>query len=344
LATSNPSIGLLEDAQGIIFRAMESQMAKNIHRWHCLIKFVPVALAVHLGSLVLGYGRARAELVTGLSTTGNLVTFDSTTPGTIDTTVAITGLESGETMLGIDRRPSNGLLYGLGSTSRLYSINTTTGLATAVGASPFAPVLTGTAFGFDFNPVPDRIRVVSTDTTNFRLNPNTGALAGTDTPLSYAAGDTGVGITPRIVGSAYTNNVSGTSATTLFGIDSNRDVLVMQGGPSGSPSPNGGVLTTIGGGLGVDTSDLVGFDISGITGVAYASLTPPTGGASQLFTIDLTTGTATLVGSIGGGVTLADLAVGVGTASVPEPTSFTLLALGSVGLFTVVRRTRTRKS
>jgi hypothetical protein len=290
------------------------------------------ALALALGSLALAPGRAEAESLTGLTSTGDLVRFDSATPETIASSVAVTGLQAGETLLGIDRRPANGLLYGLGSTSRIYELNTTTGVATPVGATPFAPALTGIAFGFDFNPATDRIRVVSTDTTNFRLNPNDGALAGTDTLLAYTAGDSGSGLTPRVVGSAYTNNFGGTAVTTLFGIDSNRDVLVMQGGPNGTPSPNGGVLTTIGSGLGFDSSDLMGFDISGTSGVAFASLTPPTGGASQLFTINLTTGTGTLDGTIGVGLTLTGLAADVGSATVPEPASLTLLGIGAVGL------------
>jgi hypothetical protein len=310
-------------------------MIRRQTQWNCRSQIVGAALAIGLGVLPLGSGRAEAESLTGLTTSGNLVRFDSATAGTIATSVAITGLQTGEVLLEIDRRPANGLLYGLGSTSRVYTIDTTTGLAVAVGATPFTPALSGTAFGFDFNPVPDRIRVVSTDTSNFRLNPNNGALAGTDTPLSYAAGDSGAGLTPRVVGSAYTNNFAGAAATTLFGIDSNRDVLVMQGGPNGVPSPNGGVLTTIGAGLGFDTSDLVGFDISGTSGAAFASLTPPTGGASQLFTIDLTTGTATLVGNIGTGLTLTGLAANIGTAAVPEPSGLVLLAIGGLGLIVI---------
>ena len=300
-----------------------------------------VVLGLTFGSLILSDGRADAEPLTGLTSTGNLVTFDSTTPGTIVSSVAITGLQAGESLLGIDRRPANGLLYGLGSGSHLYTINTTTGLAISVGASPFSPALTGTAFGFDFNPVADRIRVVSTDTSSFRLNPNDGTVAGTDTPLSYAAGDSGSGITPRIVGSAYTNNFNGTSVTTLFGIDSNRDVLVRQGGVNGVPSPNGGVLSTIGPGLGFNTSDLVGFDISGISGLAFASLVGPTGAASQLFTINLATGSATLVGTIGTGVTLTGLAAGVGAGpSIPGPSTLALLAVGGLGLIVLVLRRR----
>jgi hypothetical protein len=307
-------------------------MTRSQGGWSYLCRIVGAALALALGSLALGRGRAEAESLTGLTSTGNLVRFDSATPGTIASSVAITGLQAGETLLGIDRRPADGLLYGLGSTSRIYTVNTTTGVATPVGSTPFAPALTGTAFGFDFNPATDRIRVVSTDTTNFRLNPNDGTLAGTDTPLAYAAGDSGSGLTPRVVGSAYTNNFDGTAVTTLFGIDSNRDVLVMQGGPNGTRSPNGGLLTTIGSGLGFDSSDLVGFDVSGASGVAFASLTPPTGGASQLFTIDLTTGTATLDGTIGVGLTLTGLAADVGSATVREPASLLLLAIGGLGL------------
>jgi hypothetical protein len=316
-------------------------MTRNQSRCTCLRRVFGAVLVVTLVSLALGSRRAEAESLIAITSTSNLVTFDSATPGTILSSVAISGLQTDETLLGIDRRPANGLLYGLGNTSRIYTIDITTGLATAVNGSPFSPALTGTAFGFDFNPVPDRLRVVSTDTTNFRLNPNVGTLAGTDTPLTYAAGDSGAGLTPRVVGSAYTNNFSGTSVTTLFGIDSNRDALVMQGGPNGTPSPNGGVLTTIGTGLGFNTSDLVGFDVSGISGVAFASLTPPTGGSSQLFTIDLTNGAADLVGTIGTGLTLTGLAASQGQA-VPEPASFVLLGIGCLGLIVVARRHRVR--
>ena len=48
----------------------------------------------------------------------------------------------------------------------------------------------------------------------------------------------------------------------------------------------------------MDTSDVVGFDITNPGGTAYAALR--VGGNSQLYTINLTTGAATLVGNVGG--------------------------------------------
>ena len=295
------------------------------------------ALAAALAALVLGAGRADAEFLIGVTTTNNLVTFDSATPGTLSGSVGLTGLQAGETLLGIDFRPASGGLYGLGSTSRLYAINPTTGAAIQVGSAG-AFTLSGTAFGFDFNPTVDRIRVVSNTGQNLRLNPNDGTLTATDTILAYATGDPNAGATPRVVGSAYTNNFSGATTTTLYGIDSNLDILVAQGSPGGSPvSPNTGQLFTVGA-LGFNTSDLVGFDVSGVSGIAFAAMTAPAGNFSQLFTVNLATGAATLVGTIGGGVPLVGLAAAA--PAIPEPSTLVLLAIGSLGTLAYRRRSR----
>ncbi len=77
-------------------------------------------------------------------TAGNwLLTFNSSQPNVMGNNVAITGLQAGEILRGIDIRPANSQLYGLGSTNRLYTINVQTGAATAIGAAPFTPGLNG---------------------------------------------------------------------------------------------------------------------------------------------------------------------------------------------------------
>jgi hypothetical protein len=276
---------------------------------------------------------ASAEGLVGLTTTNRLVAFDSATPGSIVASIAITGLQANETILGIDFRPANHVLYGLGSTSRLYSLDPTTGAATQIGSAG-AFTLNGTAFGFDFNPTVDRIRVVSNNGQNLRLNPNDGTLAATDTALAYAAGDVNASATPRIVGSAYTNNFAGATTTTLFAIDANLDVLATQN------PPNAGTMNTVGA-LGFNTSDLVGFDISPLTGVSFASLTAPAGGTSQLFTINLGNGAATLVGTVGLNVTLADISVAA--TPIPEPETYALIAAGLLALRVVALRRQRRR-
>jgi hypothetical protein len=137
-----------------------------------------------------------------ISSTNALLRFDSGAPGTILSTTAISGLQAGENLLGIDFRPANGQLYGVGSTSRVYTIDLISGVATQVGTGPFPGSLVGTNFGVAFNSVPDRIRVVSDADQNLRLNPNDGTLAGTDGALTYAASDLNAGANPNIVGVA----------------------------------------------------------------------------------------------------------------------------------------------
>jgi hypothetical protein len=128
----------------------------------------------------------------------------------------ITGLAMGETILGIDFRPLTGQLYALGSNSRLYVINTSTGVATFVAAltnsmtrMPLA--LEGSSFGFDFNPTVDRIRIVSNTGQNLRANPTTGATIVDGSINPQPASVNGV---------AYTNNDTDPStATQLYALD-----------------------------------------------------------------------------------------------------------------------------
>jgi len=250
---------------------------------------------------------SRGESIVALTSGNRLLLFDSGTPGTVTKTLTVT-TASNEPLVAIDFRPATGDLYGIASPSgRLYILNITTNAASIPPTAPTA--ITGTGFGFDFNPVADVLRVTSDADQNLRLNPTTGALINIDTALNYSAGDAHAGANPNVVGSAYTNNFAGAGATILYGIDSGFDTLVIQ------ETPNQGILRTVGG-LGVDTSDAVGFDISQGSGVAYASLT--VGGTTGLYTVNLATGLATLAGNIGsagtlGGETILDIAVPTAT-------------------------------
>ncbi len=264
---------------------------------------------------------ARAELLTGLSG-GNLISFDSATPGTVNS-LAITGLGA-QSLIGIDVRPVSQVIYGIGSGNSIFTINPFSGVATSVGT--LATATSGTAFGLDFNPVPDRMRVVSDTEQNLRINVGTGGVT-VDGSLAFAAADANFGINPNIVGVAYSNSTpfSPVASTTLYGIDSSLDILVIQN------PPNAGTLNSIGS-LGVNTGNIAGFDISGTSGVAYAAL--DLGGVSSLYTIDLTTGAASLVGGIGGGLSVSGLTV----SPVPEPEHYAMIAAGSLIGFGLLRR------
>jgi len=247
-----------------------------------------------------GLIKVNAITIFGVTGTNQLVRFDSATPGTLTTVGAITGLQTGENILGIDFRPATGQLYGLGSTSRLYIINTATGTASQIGAV-LSPALSGANFGFDFNPVPDRIRIVSNTGQNLRVNPNDGSVI-VDGALNPG--------TPQVTAAAYNNNFNGTTTTTLFDIDTGSDTLFRQ------DPPNSGTLVAVGP-LGVDFQAVNGFDFTSATDTAYAVSVPVIGlGNPILYTINTTTGTATTVGAVGPvgpGFSLSGIAVEIGS-------------------------------
>ncbi len=246
-----------------------------------------------------------ADLIFGLTTTNRIISFAPGAPNVLLSNVQILGLGIGENVVGIDFRPATEELYGVTDGSRVLRIDVVTGATTQIGPG-FLPVVLGTSFGMDFNPTVDRIRLVSDLDQNLRLHPDTGLVAAMDLPLNYAAGDPNFGVSPNISGVAYANNFPGSTSTTLYGIDFNTDSLVIQN------PPNDGTLTTLGPLLGIDTSDLVGFDIQSRSGTAFASLTAPFSPFSQLYTIDLDDLDVHLIGTIAGLSPVRDIAVSIG--------------------------------
>jgi hypothetical protein len=184
---------------------------------------VPFLLGLFfIAGLINGNAQAQSATIYGVTTGNQLVRFNAGAPGALATVGAITGLQAGENILGIDFRPATGELFALGSTSRIYIIDRTTGAATAVGA-PFTPALAGTNFGFDFNPTVDRIRIVSDTGQNLRANPSNGTVI-VDGALNPG--------TPAVTAAAYTNNFAGATTTTLYDIDATTDRLLIQSNPT----------------------------------------------------------------------------------------------------------------
>ena len=218
-----------------------------------------------------------------LNSSNQLFEFNAQNTGTANSTVTITGLQAGETMLGIDFRPATGQLYGVGSSSRLYVINPSTGVARMVGMGPITPALNGDMVGFDFNPTVDRIRLVTNTGQSLRANPETAAMTIVDGSING-----GVGGTPAVAAVAYANSRAGVTATVLRAIDPVTDRLYR------IDPPNNGTLVEIGT-LGLDITRVGGFDISFDNAFAIASFQFE--GKWELNQINVTTGKAQKLGN-----------------------------------------------
>ena len=236
--------------------------------------------------------------VTGLTQNGRLVTFPASDPGDVSNPVKVAGIADGYELAAIDYRPSTDALYGVagnGTSAQLYRIGDG-GAATPVGV-PFP--LAGDV-SIDFNPTVDRLRVVSNDGTNLRLNPDTGGVT-VDSRLAYV--DANAGNAPSVVAIAYTNNdcqgtvtapctVPGTAIpnTMLFDLDRALGALSQQ------TNPNLGQLT--------ERFDIAprfasktGYDIynEGSTNVGIVSIFSR--GRTTLYTLNASTGVLTLAGT-----------------------------------------------
>ncbi|MDB5236001.1 MAG: hypothetical protein JWR44_2994, partial [Hymenobacter sp.] len=283
-------------------------------------------------SLVAMAPRARAQTIFGLGTiTGpnfrgepvgaqGLILIDPNN-GAAQTLAPgrIAGVPLGQTLVGIDYRPANNLLYALGynattagPNTQLYILNPGTNVVSPVGA-PQRLELGGAneRIGFDFNPTADRVRVVSTNDANYRLDPNTGLLAATDGNLAYAGG---APANPGVGAVAYTNSNPLVSAggTTLYDFDYlNNGLLSIQNPPnSGTLNTHSTVLFVITGGsspgtYGIGNPTDIGTDIyyNPSTGqnVGYVTeVTEPRSNgsrASNTYRLDLATGLATQLGN-----------------------------------------------
>lgn len=252
-------------------------------------------------------GPPRKETVYAVTDAAELIKFNAGQPRRILDRKPLSGLEPGDRLAGIDFRVARGVLYALSTSGRLYTLDAASGRLTRVGTQP-AP-LSAARHEVDFNPVADRIRVIADDGSNLRLHPDTGAVAATDPALAYAPGDAHAGRAPRIAGAAYTYNKRNDKLTTNYAIDLALGTLVTQGSREGvepAVSPNTGRLYTVGP-LGTGAVDRASFDIADIDNTALAALQQ--GGRTALHLIDLASGRATRIGTVGDGRALWGLAI-----------------------------------
>lgn len=276
------------------------------------------AVIIGLTGLIAGcgvvpeaYGPVRKETIQALTQNMELISFNAGQPQRVQKRIAVTGLAAGDTLIGMDYRVAKGVLFALSRKGVLYTLDTASGMLKAVSASPTSTPLEGDAFGVDFNPVADRVRVVSNTGQNLRLHPDTGAVAARDPMVAYAPGDVQATSSPAIVAAAYTYNKSDDKLTTNYALDRRSGMLVTQGtveGVTPAVSPNTGQLQTVGP-LGLGAFLDASFDIADVSGAAFAAIKLQAQSPTRLYLLNLLSGKAELLGTVGDGAPLIGLAV-----------------------------------
>ena len=288
-----------------------------------------VVAGAALGLFAVGQSagaQTSGQTLYGLTTNDRLVTFSADSPDNIQGSVRIRGLQSRETLIGIDRRPANGALYAVGrsrSGATLYTVDPASGQATTVAPLVSAPTATnpnrtpirldGGEFGFDVNPAADAIRIVSDSGQNLRVIPSPrvgpgGVMLQTGDTFTDGTLNRAGAVATGVTAAAYLNNDNDpATATTLFDIDSAMDTLNIQN------PPNDGTLAPVGP-LGLSTRPRAGFDIVTQNGVntAYAALSQRSwrgdGQVSRLVLVDVNTGFIRDLGFVGTSDSLRDIA------------------------------------
>ena len=246
-------------------------------------------------ALALAAPASAADFV-ALDDAGRLIRFTDGQPGVIAWR-SIKGASS--RIVGIDVRPADGKLYGLAADGGVYMLDAMTGAATMksklnVAAAPDATVI-------DFNPVADRLRVVTAAGRSLRINVDTGETVE-DGKLSYAAGDANAGKTPGVSAGGYINSMVGPkpTATALYEIDSRAKAVVLQDPPNAGTLQSKAMVQ-------MPAATLRGGDVW--TGGDGKHTAWAVSGA-RLYKVDVASGAIAMVGNVGAGErNLIDVAV-----------------------------------
>lgn len=248
---------------------------------------------------LLAIPSAHALTAYAITQNNRLITFNTATPGTVTSDIAISGINNAYSVVGVALRTtvqpggsgSAGTLWGIaynGTNFFLCTIVPSTGVATQQGG-----ILTmnddanADGFGFGFDPAADRFRFISVQ-TNYSIDPNT----------LTATQQTSFPGFPAIGGAAFTSSpyTGGTNQFYNISVDITPRELKT------SANISQGVLTTVGqiSGLG---SFFRPFGLSFGDGTLYLAVD------EKLYTVNSGTGTPTLVGDIQGAPTIRGLAI-----------------------------------
>lgn len=258
-----------------------------------------------------------AQLSWVTTSDAKLLQIDLSNPSTILESHTITGLRGAG---GVSSDPFgyiqdltqvNGTLYGLDRNANFYWINGTTGAANFIG-SAFSPV--GFDGGLAHDPFTNNFRFVSDASENVQISFSGAVTNGNAT--FYAPEDVNAASVTTFVALGIDSDFG-----TGYAIDSATGSLAV------TIDPNFEEFFTVGS-LGLNISGLAGLDV--YQGALYAALSEDAF-LSSFYSIDATTGAATLVGNFDGGIT--------GLAVIPEPSTYAAL-LGAVALAVAAYRRR----
>ncbi len=249
---------------------------------------------------------APAAIFMGVTDENNLISFDTANPGAVLSSVPVSGLVNPlDSLLNLTYNAADGKLYGLDSSANFYQVNFDG--STVLLNNTFAP--TGFSGGLSYDSFSGDLVFGSITAEHFTLSTAGAATANPD--FVYADGDPFEMSSPSVFAIGL-DPVTGEA----FFIDN------LTGSLARSYDPALSEWFTVGD-LGLDVTSYGALAIDE-DGNLFASLSVD-GLNSALYSINPSTGAATLIGGFSGGVS--------GLAAVPEPSAALLGGLGALALF-----------